>query len=107
MVVDIGFLGAKRINAPAPSRMKPFAVNFSGDAARQHERVMELKNELSRTTSDLQSALMSLSAANLEIDRLNATVSRLEKELKEEKSKTERSQKYTRKKKSTASSDVQ
>lgn len=71
---------------------------------KQHERVMELKNELARTTSDLQSALMSLSAANLEICRLNSEVSRLKKELGDKDSKHERQPKATRKRKDTSSS---
>lgn len=104
MVVDVGFIGQKRALGPISPRQKPVAVNFTGDAMKQHERVMELKNELSRTTADLQAALMSLSAANLEIDRLNSVVSRLEAEIKERDEKYARHQKSPRKRKETASS---
>jgi len=104
MVVDVGFIGQKRALGPIAPRQKPVAVNFTGDAMKQHERVMELKNELSRTTADLQAAIMSLSAANLEIDRLNSVVSRLEAEIKERDEKYARPQKSPRKRKETASS---
>lgn len=105
MVVDLGFIGQKRALGPIAPRQKPVAVNFTGDAMKQHERVMELKNELSRTTADLQSALMSLSAANLEIDRLNSVVARLEADIRSKDEKAAKSQRSPRKRKDTSSSD--
>lgn len=90
MIVDIGFHGNRRTAGPIPARTKPYAVNLSGDAMRQHEKAMEYLHRLTKANSDLQSAMASLSAANAEIDRLNAEVSRLKAELKAEKDLSEK-----------------
>lgn len=87
MVVDIGFLGNKKTAGPIASRPKPYALNLSGDAMRQHERAMELKHRLYKANLDLDAAMDSLSSANAEIDRLNAKVASLEAELNEERDK--------------------
>jgi len=114
MVVDVGFSGANRSAGPIPQRPKPYTVNLSGEAMKQHERMMECRRRLEKTSADLNSAVQSLASANLEIDRLTAEVSGLRKELEAEKAKVARltaqasQPKVSRKSKKTAvSSDSQ
>lgn len=90
MVVDVGFVGMKRVPGPVARRPNKMAVNLSGDALRQHERLMGYQNEISRLSCDLGAALSSLSASNAEIDRLNAEVARLSSELEAEREKNAR-----------------
>ena len=55
MVVDVGFTGIKHvgITGPIAQRPKPTAVNLTGDAMRQHEKIMEYRHEISKLNSDL------------------------------------------------------
>ena len=87
MIVDVGFSNSRRAPAPVPQRKHAVAVNLSGEAMRQHERMMEYRHEAARLSADLNSAMTSLHVANSEIDRLNAKIVSLETELKEEREK--------------------
>lgn len=91
MVVDVGFIGRNRITQPVGKRPRPMAVNFSGDALKQHEIAMEYRNRLANVNSDLSAAMSSLETSNKEIDRLNARIAELESELKAEREKNARS----------------
>lgn len=97
MVVDVGFSGTKRAARPIASSPKPYAVNLSGEAKRQHEKAMEIRRRLAKTSSDLESAMSSLAVANSEIDRLNEKISQLEDELIAEREKSARLAKSSRK----------
>ena len=89
MVVDVGFTGIKHvgITGPIAQRQKPTAVNLTGDAMRQHEKIMEYRHEISKLNSNLSAAMSSLASSNAEIDRLNARVLELESELNAEREK--------------------
>ena len=89
MIVDVGFsgIGSRVTNGPIAQRPRPTAVNLTGEAMRQHEKLMESRHEISRLNSDLCAAMSSLASSNAEIDRLKERVAELESELCAEREK--------------------
>ena len=106
MVVDLGFVGNNRQAVRTAQIGKPRAVSLSGDTLRQHERAMEYRRELERVNEDLKASMLSLAAANTEIDRLTSLnriqeekINALIAELKAEQEKNARAQRQPRKQK--------
>lgn len=76
MVVDtVMQIGNRRVvAAKVASRPRPTLSNLSGDAVRNHERIVEYRNRVNALSADLDSATQALSAANAEIVRLRKEI---------------------------------